>query len=164
MISQQSNKYRAHEFITEANKKSKTKSKTGAGPKGAAKPKNAKGGQSKGKPRREHENTMQGVAKSRDVGGYDRVYHMNRVMMAMAMADGKNSKPVKMDQSSWTEKFNTHHPYTKEEANMVASAINTVPTEYHQISNWSKSIEPDDTHKSSPMSGFAGYHKKSKKK
>jgi hypothetical protein len=152
---------RAYEFISEG-RKAKKQAKS-AGPKGSAKPKNARGGTGKGKPRKEHEFPMQGVAKSRDVGGYDRVYHMNRIAMAMAMADGKSNKPVDMDEASWAEKFNTHHPYTKEEANMVASAINTVPTEFHQISDWSKSMETEDTNVSSPVTSFGGWGKKRKK-
>lgn len=100
-----------------------------------------------------HHLAVQGhVDKVRDVGGYDRVYHMNRLMMAMAMADGKSTKPVDMDASSWVEKYNTTHPYTDEEHNMVKSAMATIPTDHKPVSKERKSREPDDTHKVSPHS------------
>lgn len=103
-----------------------------------------------GKIHKDQKSVQQGISKSRDVGGYDRVYHQNRFMMATAMADGKSDTPVDMDEASWIEKFNTHHPYTEAEYNMIKSAVNTIPTEYHEISPWSKSTEPDDTHRVSP--------------
>ena len=88
---------------------------------------------------------------ARDTGGYDRVYHMNRLWMAMAMADGKSDKPVEMDVASPTEKFNGIHPYTEEEHKMVQAAMNTIPGEYHVLAKPSKkSSEPDDVHKVSP--------------
>jgi seryl-tRNA synthetase len=102
-------------------------------------------------------NVSQGAHKMRDVGGYDRVYHMNRIMMAMAMADGKNKKPIKMDSSSWVEKYNTAHPYTEEEHNMMHQAMATIPTEHHEVVPFSKSREPNDIHKVSPVAGFRGY-------
>jgi hypothetical protein len=92
-----------------------------------------------------------GVSRSRDVGGYDRVYHMNRLMMAMAMANGKDTKAVDSPESTWVEKFNTHHPYTKEEHNMIHSAFKTVPTDKEEISPWEKSEEPKDTNIVSPV-------------
>jgi hypothetical protein len=107
-----------------------------------------------GKVKHRHAAVQQGVSKSRDVGGYDRVYHMNRLWMATAMADGKSSKPVDMDSASWVEKYNTEHPYTEEEHKMFASAHNTIPTDHKEILPWSKSQEPDDTHKVSPVSNW----------
>ena len=105
----------------------------------------------------DHAAAMQGVHKARDVGGYDRVYHMNRLMMAMASADGKSRKPVDMDSASWTEKYNTIHPYTDEEENMVHQAFATIPTDHkHEVSK-KKSTEPDHVHKISPVTGFKGY-------
>jgi hypothetical protein len=101
-----------------------------------------------------HATVQQGVQKSRDVGGYDRIYHMNRMWMATAMADGKSKKPVKMDSASWTEKYNTQHPYTQEEYNMFRQAEATIPTDSKEVSAWSKSSEPHDTHKVSPTSNW----------
>jgi hypothetical protein len=108
----------------------------------------------KGKIHKDHASVQQGVSKMRDVGGYDRTYHLNRIWMAAAMADGKSTKAVDMDSSSWAEKYNTAHPYTKQEHNMLQSAMKTVPTDHHQVQAFSKSIEPDDTHKVSPTSNW----------
>ena len=108
----------------------------------------------KGKVKKKHANVQQGVRISRDVGGYDRVYHMNRIWMATAMADGKDKKAVDMDEASWAEKFNTQHPYTEEEYNMFRQAEATVPTDGQEVLPWSKSKEPDDTHKTSPTSNW----------
>ena len=99
----------------------------------------------------DHDAASQGASRTRDVGGYDRVYHMNRLMMAMAMADGKSTKGVDSPAETWFEKYNTHHPYTKEEDNMVRAAMNTVPTDGKHISKFGKSVEPHDTHKVSPV-------------
>lgn len=93
----------------------------------------------------EHEAVGQGVSKSRDVGGYDRVYHQHRLMMAMAMADGKSTGPVDSASESWVEKYNTHHPYTKEEDNMLRAAFATVPSDVKHLSKWGKSAEPKGT-------------------
>ena len=119
------------------------------------------GGPPRGKMHKDHENASAtgGSMIARDVGGYDRVYHMNRLWMAMAMADGKSTKAVKMDVASPTEKFNSIHPYTDEEHNMVQSAMKTIPGEYHKMSKRGKSEEPKDTHKISPVTGFKGYGK-----
>ena len=119
------------------------------------------------KPHKDHSATEQGHIISRDTGGYDRVYHMNRLWMAMAMADGKSTKKVDMGQAGPTEKYNSIHPYTDEEHNMAMAALNTIPSDYHQNTKRSKSREPDDVHKVSPMLSFSGYEKlpqKAKKK
>lgn len=91
------------------------------------------------------EQASQGVYKARDVGGYDRVYHMNRLWMAMACADGKSQDAVEMDSASFAEKYNTVHPYTEEEYNMFISATKTVPTDKKDVVPYSKSQEPVDT-------------------
>ena len=101
--------------------------------------------------RPEHDAVHQGdIVRARDVGGYDRIYHMNRLMMAMAKADGKSTKAVDSPKDTWFEKYNTIHPYTKEETNMVKAAMNTVPTDGQFVSHDRKSHEPDDIHKISP--------------
>lgn len=122
---------RAHEFITEA---------------------------AIGKIPAKNDDAMPGVRKARDVGGYDRVYHMNRLSMAMASADGKSTKrPEGMDGGSWAEKYNTIHPYSKEEDNMVKQAMKVVPTDHKSVVGDRRSKEHDDTHKVSPVTGFKGW-------
>ena len=86
---------------------------------------------------------------------------MNRMGMAMAMADGKSSTPPEgMDGGSWVEKYNTIHPYTEEEHNMVQQAMKVVPTDHEHTVNDHRSLEAEDTHKVSPVNGFKGYKKK----
>jgi len=125
---------RANEFISENKKEGKVKKRAAA--------------------------VQQGIRKSRDVGGYDRVNHMNRLWMATAMADGKSKKGVDMDGYSWVEKYNTQHPYTQEEYNMFRQAENTVPTDSKEVTPWAKSCEPEDTYKVSPSSPWTNKKKK----
>ena len=113
-----------------------------------------------GKIRKDHAQASRGVYKTRDVGGYDRVYHMNRLWMAMACADGKSQDAVEMDAASFAEKYNTVHPYTEEEYNMFISATKTIPTDKEKIVPYSKSQEPEDTNKQSLVKPFKGYKKK----
>jgi hypothetical protein len=99
----------------------------------------------------EEDSVGQGVSRTRDVGGYDRVYHMNRLMMAMGVADGRSTNAVDSPAETWAQKFNTHHPYTKEEDNKIKAAMKTVPTDGAEISKFSKSVEPKDTNTTSPV-------------
>jgi len=111
-----------------------------------------------GKMRHDHAQVQKGVHLSRDPGGYDRIYHMNRLMMALASSDGKNKKKIPgVDASSWYEKYNTIHPYTEEEHNMVHQAMATVPTDGGEIVDDHRSMEPHDIHRHSPVKGFKGY-------
>jgi len=119
-------------------------------------------GPPRGKIHKDHNNVSKGTTISRDVGGYDRVYHMNRIWMATAMADGKSTKPVDMDPAAYTEKFNSAHPYTKEEHNMLQAAYKTVPSEHYEVTPWSASKEPEDIHRVSPVTGFKGFGKAKK--
>jgi hypothetical protein len=99
-----------------------------------------------GKIRKDQAKASLGIYKARDVGGYDRIYHMNRLTMAMSMADGKSLDAVEMDASSFAEKYNTVHPYTQEEYNMFIAASKTIPTEKETIVPYSRSKESSDTH------------------
>jgi len=111
-----------------------------------------------GKMRPDHAQAQKGTHLSRDIGGYDRIYHMNRLWMAMACADGKSEKaPENVDASSWYEKYNTIHPYTEEEHNMVRQAMKVVPTDGGEIISDHRSLEVEDTNKVSPVKGFKGY-------
>ena len=107
-----------------------------------------------------HDNSMPGAHIVRDIGGYDRTNHMNRMMMAMAMHDGKDKKPIpkdKMDPASWVEKYNTAHPYTNEEDNMIHGAMKTIGSDHHHVITDHRSIEHPEIHKVSPVRGFKGY-------
>jgi hypothetical protein len=101
-----------------------------------------------------HASAFQGVTRMRDVGGYDRTYHLNRIWMATAMADGKSAKPVDMDSSSWIEKYNVAVPYTDAEHLMVLAAMATIPTDGKELVKRSKSKEPKDTNITSPVANW----------
>ena len=107
-----------------------------------------------------HHNAMPGAHLVRDPGGYDRINHMNRMMMAMAMHNGQDKKPIpkdQMDPASWVEKYNTAHPYTKEEDNMIQGAMKTIGSDIHHVLSDHRSREHPDTHKVSPIRAFQGY-------
>lgn len=104
-----------------------------------------------GSMRNGHEYAHQGVWKMRDKGGYDRTYHLNRIMMAAAMSDGQSDAPVDMDSTSWIEKYNTAYPYTEQEHNMIKSAMNTIPSEGAEVSKHHKSEELHGVNKVSPV-------------
>ena len=96
----------------------------------------------------------QGALLMRDQGGYDRTYHLNRIMMATAMADGANKRPVDMDSAGFTEKYNVAFPYTDLEHLMMMQAMATIPTDGKELAKRSKSIEPSDTNIQSPVSNW----------
>ena len=116
--------------------------------------------EAEGKIDKHAEQATRGVYKVRDVGGYDRTYHINRLMMATAMADGKSQDAVDMDNASFVEKYNTVHPYTEEEYNMFIAATKTIPTDKKDVVPYSKSQEPTDTNKKSLVKPFKGYKRK----
>lgn len=90
-----------------------------------------------------------GEVRFRDVGGFDRTYHLHRIMMATAMADGKSTKAVDMDQASWVEKYNIARPYSEEEHNMMKAAFATIDSEYDDTEPDHRSLEVNDTNKAS---------------
>jgi hypothetical protein len=100
------------------------------------------------------ETSSQGATIIRDIGGYDRIYHLNRIWMATAMADGRSKKPVDMPSASFVEKFNVTLPYTDSEHMMVLQAMATIPADGRELAKRSKSEEPADTNKVSPVSNW----------
>ena len=96
----------------------------------------------------------QGATRMRDIGGYDRTYHLNRIWMATAMADGQSKRPVDMDSASFVEKYNVAFPYTDIEHMMILQAMATIPTDSKELTKRSKSKEADDTNKVSPVSNW----------
>ena len=106
--------------------------------------------------KRQQQSTV-GLHKFRDPGGYDRAYELNRVMMAVACADGTDS-PIDMDQASWVGKYNTASPYTKEEQKMLKQAFKAVGSETHDLNDGDlESKELESTNKTSPVKSFKGY-------
>lgn len=99
-------------------------------------------------------NANQGSTRMRDVGGYDRTYHLNRIWMATAMADGQSTRPVDMDSASFVEKYNVAFPYTDIEHMMILQAMATIPTDSKELTKRSKSKEADDTYTVSPVANW----------
>ena len=100
-----------------------------------------------------------GLHKFRDEQFADRIYELNRVMMAAACADGTDS-PVKIDDASWAGQDRTAHPYTDAEAKMMKQAFKAVGSEMHDMNHGdNRSQELESTNKTSPVKGFKGYGK-----
>jgi len=99
-------------------------------------------------------NANQGGTRMRDIGGYDRTYHLNRIWMAAAMADGTSARPVDMDSASFVEKYNVAFPYTDAEHLMILAAMATIPTDSKELAKRGKSKEPDDTYTTSPVANW----------
>lgn len=114
-------------------------------------------GGKKGKIGHHHNKAQPGAYKFRD-NGTDRAYHLNRIMSAAAMADGKSNKPLDMDDESFVGKSNMAYPYSELEHNMMRQAFKTVRANHtEELIKSHKSLEPDDTHKVSPVKAFSGY-------
>ena len=101
--------------------------------------------------------STRGLIKFRDSNFQDRFYELNRVMMAAAMADGTN-KPVDIDGESWSGRYNTAHPYTEEEQQMLMQAYRAVGSEYYDLNAGDlESQELPGTNVASPLKAFRGY-------
>jgi hypothetical protein len=95
---------------------------------------------------------------SKKIDSYDRLYDLNRLMMAVASSDGVN--PIVMDAESWVGKHNTTHPYTKEEQAMLKLAYKAAGLEYIDLNNGDMdSEELPDTNTQSIAKPFKGYKK-----
>lgn len=89
---------------------------------------------------------------------YDRMYDLNRVMMAAASTDGVTVPEI--DQTSWAGKFNTAHAYTKEEENMLKQAYKAAGVAFTDLNHGDlKSKELESANIKSPVNPFKGYKK-----
>ena len=97
-----------------------------------------------------------GLNKFRDTDLADRVYELNRVMMAAACTDGTFVPNI--DHESWSGRYNVAMPYTKAEQDMLEKAFQAVGSDYEDLNHGDlKSKELDSTNKRSPVTGFQGY-------
>lgn len=97
-----------------------------------------------------------GLHKFKDADGRDRIYELNRVMMAVAMADG--TTPIDMPEASWAHNNNTAHPYSEVEQKMLKQAYRAVGSSYRDLNHGDlRSQELPGTNTQSPMRGFRGY-------
>lgn len=111
------------------------------------------------KPHPDQEQVM--PSAHRVAGTADRTYDLNRIMMAVAMADGKTVP--KFRNTSWAGKNNLAHPYTKEETKMLKDAYKSVGAEWDDAlkpNRDQKSLEPKDTNRISPITPFNGYKRR----
>jgi hypothetical protein len=96
---------------------------------------------------------------SKKIDSYDRLYDLNRLMMAVASSDGIN--PIVMDAESWVGKHNTTHPYTKEEQDMLKLAYKAAGLAYKDLNNGDMdSEELPGTNAQSIVKPFKGYKRK----
>jgi hypothetical protein len=96
---------------------------------------------------------------SKKIASYDRIYDLNRLMMAVASSDGIN--PIEMNAESWVGKHNTAHPYTKEEQDMLILAYKAAGLEYIDLNNGDlRSKELEGTNTQSTVKPFKGYKRK----
>jgi hypothetical protein len=93
-----------------------------------------------------------GLDKFRDEQFADRVYELNRVMMAVAASDGISPLAPEVDSESWAGRNNLAFPYTPEEQKMLIAAFGAVGSHYEDLNNGDlKSKELKSTNKISPV-------------
>ena len=97
-----------------------------------------------------------GLNKFRDVDLADRVYELNRVMMAAASTDG--TFVPDMDHESWAGRYNVAMPYTDVEQAMLEKAFQAVGSDFEDLNHGDlRSQELESTNTTSPVQGFKGY-------
>jgi hypothetical protein len=97
-----------------------------------------------------------GLNKFRDADLADRVYELNRVMMAAASTDGTFVPDI--DNESWAGRYNVSMPYTDVEQRMIEKAFKAVGSDHEDLNCGDlKSKELESTNKRSPVTGFKGY-------
>jgi hypothetical protein len=97
-----------------------------------------------------------GLNKFRDADLADRVYELNRVMMAAAATDGTFVPDI--DNESWAGRYNLAMPYTDIEQSMLEKAFKAVGSDHEDLNRGDlKSKELESTNKRSPVTGFKGY-------
>lgn len=83
-------------------------------------------------------------------------YTLNRLMMALAAADGEVVPEI--DSESWVGTKKTSHPYTELEDKMLKDAYKAIGAEYEDLNNGDlESHEPPGGNTKSPVQGFKGY-------
>jgi len=84
-------------------------------------------------------------------------YTLNRVMMAVAMADGSD-EPINMDEKSWIGKKRGAYPYTKIEQDMLKQAYKAAGADWTDLNSGDlDSAEIKSTNTQSPVKAFGGY-------
>lgn len=97
-----------------------------------------------------------GLHKFRDMQFADRVYELNRIMMAVASTDG--TFVPDLDGESWAGRNNIAAPYTPEEHAMLKKAYQAIGSHYEDLNKGDlDSQEHPAVQTASPVKPFAGY-------
>lgn len=102
------------------------------------------------------QNATVGLNKFRDKHFADRVYELNRIMMAVASTDGTFVPNI--DGESWSGRNNVAAPYTPEEQAMLKKAYQAVGSHHVDLNHGDlASQEHPAVNVTSPMQSFKGY-------
>lgn len=97
-----------------------------------------------------------GLNKFRDQQFADRVYELNRVMMAVAQTDGDIVPEI--DGESWAGRHNVAAPYTEIEQKMLEKAYKAVGSKHYDLNSGDlDSEEHPAVNTVSPVKAFKGY-------
>lgn len=98
-----------------------------------------------------------GLHKFRDMEFADRIYELNRIMMAVASNDGqKFTFPI--DGESWAGRNDIAAPYTKQEQDMLRLAYKAIGSHHEDLNGGDlRSQEHPAVNTTSPMQAFRGY-------
>jgi hypothetical protein len=103
-----------------------------------------------------NQNATVGLNKFRDKQFADRVYELNRVMMAVASTDGTFVPEI--DAESWAGRHNVAAPYTDVEQKMLEKAYQAVGSKHYDLNKGDlKSQEHPAVNTASPMKAFKGF-------
>jgi hypothetical protein len=109
-----------------------------------------------GKISKRNQNATVGLNKFRDGQFADRVYELNRVMMAVASTDG--TFVPELDGESWSGRNNIAAPYTKQEQEMLEKAYKAIGSKHIDLNHGDlESQEHPSVHTASPVKAFNGY-------
>jgi hypothetical protein len=97
-----------------------------------------------------------GLHKFRDEQFADRIYELNRVMMAAASTDG--TFVPDLDGESWSGRHDVAAPYTEQEAQMLKRAYEATGAWHRDLNGGDMdSEELNSVNKHSPIKAFKGY-------
>jgi hypothetical protein len=98
-----------------------------------------------------------GLHKFRDGQFADRIYELNRIMMAVASNDGQEFIN-EIDGESWAGRHDVAAPYTQQEADMLKLAYDAVGSKHYDLNHGDmRSQEHPAVNVTSPMQAFKGY-------
>jgi hypothetical protein len=100
-----------------------------------------------------------GLHKFRDENAADRIYELNRIMMAAASTDGTFIPDI--DSESWAGRYDVAAPYTQQESDMLMMAYKAAGSDYHDLNKGDlDSKEVAGTNTQSTVKPFKGYKRK----